>query len=457
MASLALTPEESLKYRIADGKYQKFMAWMGNAMMGRINVATILVIETASTDLAVAFLSKCLPGVRTATRFRCNQDFKDNVVMYREVYPRRSRQRDRIRALMFRSNVVLVNPPGYFLDHTSLPVLRVGMMIDDDTIACIETFVSMVLKFHVFSNIDAVVAMHAALAEKSPTRSFRDLARSYRRSTASMRNVLALAQVAGADARIHFKSQTIEAKPIGGQTNDVLTLPQFVVQHYDQGPAMIQWLARCATGVPALSMVMVVEDPTETTIEMVRKTFGNQRVAYLSDANISSMYLISDTSYYVLYVFDRLTLPLIDFLTLCKYSSVLIIDRGHAFVHYEPRVYAVRVKYLGNAFPIGTRLSCDGFSAYAREAYDATIKEPACIRYLEKALLCGRYKWNQDVSIDDIVLEYTAWCALQDVPPWVYLDIEGTRRTLVSSASTYFRCSIGDAHIRFSGSRKVLF
>lgn len=460
--ALALSPEESLKYRIADGKYQKFLAWMGNALMGRINATTMLVLEAASTDLAVLFLSKCLPGVRVATRFRRDQDFKNHVLIFREVYPRRSRQRDRVCAMMARSNVILVNPPTFFSEHTTLPIFRVNMMIDTDAVDLAATFASLIVKFHVFSNVDAIVDMNDALAEKSPTRSFQDLARSYRRSNTPMRNVLALAQVAGADARIDFKNQTIHARPFGASSvlTDVLTVPQFVVEFYDKGSAMIQWISRCAVGIPALNMVMVVEDSTDTTIEMVRKTFGNQRVAYLSDANISSLHYISDTSYYVLYVFDRLTLPLLDLATICKYSSVMIIDQGHAYVHYDPRVYALRAKYLGalsgEAFPIESRLSCDGFFAYAREAYDATIKEPACIVYLEKALMSGRYKWNQDVSIDDIVLDYTAWCALQNVPPWVYLDIGGTRRTLSTVVNTYFRCSLNDAYVRFTGSRKVI-
>jgi len=462
--ALAMSPEESLKYRITEGKYQKFMAWMGNAIMGRTNWDAILVLETASSDAAVEFLSKCLPGIRVTNQIRCNQNYKNNVMVYRDVYPRRSRQRDYVWSLMLRSNVILVNAPGYWADHTSLSVLRVGMMIDADAIAQAPSFVTMAMKFHIFSNIDAFVGMNDALAKKSPSRSFRELMRSYKDTTEredTMRNLLAVTHVLDMDARIDFKNQTIEAKPCGQRidnaSDDRMTVPQFVVKHYDRGLAMIQWLSRCAMGIPALNMVMVVDDPTTTTVDLVRKTFGDQRVAYLSDANLSSLCYISDPSYYVLYVFDRLTLPLIDLISLCKHSSVLIVDHGQAYVHYEPRVYALRAKYMGTeAFPIDSRLAPDGFSAYSKEAYDATIKEPACIVYLEKALANGRYKWNQDVSIDDIVLDYTAWCALQNVPPWVYMDIDGTRRALKSCLNTYFRCSMNEAFVRFSGSRKVL-
>jgi hypothetical protein len=460
--ALAMSPEESLKYRIAEGKYQKFMAWMGNAILGRPNMASILVFETASSEAGVEFLSKCLPGISIKNQFRCNRKFIDNVVVYKDVYPKRSRQRDFIRSLMWNSSIVLLNPPAYWVDHTSLPVLRVDMMVDSYTIALAGTFVTMAVKFHVFSNVDAFVDMNDALAEKSPSRSFRELARAYKDLNygqyTTIRNALVMVHLSGTDTHIDFRNQMIEAKPCGPPIHESerLTVPRFVVQYYSQGPAMVQWLSRCAMGIPALNMVMVVEDPTETTIDMVRKTFGNLRVAYLSDANISSLCYISDPSYYVLYVFEKLTLPLIDLFSLCKHSSVLIIDGGQTYVHYEPRVYALRAKYTGTeAFPMSS-LEPDGFSAYSREAYDATIKEPACIVYLQKALSVGRYKWNQDVSIDDIVLDYTSWCALQNVPPWVYLDTEGTRRALKSCLNTYFRCSIGDTHVRFSGSRKVI-
>jgi hypothetical protein len=461
--TLAMSPEESLKYRIVEGKYQKFMAWMGNAIMGRTNPIAILVFETASSDTAVQFLSKCLPGIRVANQFRCNQDVRDNVIVYRDVYPKRSRQRDFVRSLMQKSNVVLVNPPAYWADHTTLPVLRIDMMVDQDTVNLASTFATMAVKFHVFSNIDAFVDLNDALAEKSPVRSFRELARAYKDLNYSqyrtMRNTLAMVHISGMDTHIDFRNQTIEGKPCGPpiDESDLLTVPRFVVQYYDKGPAMVQWLSRCAMGIPALNMAMVIEDTTTTTIDMIRAMFGNQRVAYLSDANQSSLHYITDTSYYMLYVFDRLTLPLIDLVNLCKYSSVVIVDNGGAYLHFEPRIYCLHARYIGNvAFPIGSRLAHDGFAAYAREAYDVTIKEPACVVYLEKALAIGRYKWNQDISIDDIVLDYTAWCALQNVPPWVYMDIVATRRNLATATNTYFRCSMNDTYVRFSGSRKVI-
>lgn len=458
--ALALTPEESLKYRIAEGKYQKFMAWMGNAVMGRTNWDAILVFEVASTEVAVQFLSKCLPGMRCVSRFRCNQTYKDNVIVYKDAYPRRSRQRDCVRSLMLKSNVVLVNPPVLWLEHTSLPILRVEMMIDEEAMHLASTFLAMVVKFYAVSNVDSVVALNDALAEKS-LRSFRDLIRSYKdlggRPEPSVKNMLALAHAYGTDIHVNHKNQTIQATSLGGPPGDAsTTVPRFVVEFYEKGAAMIQWLSRCAMGIPALNMLMSIEDPTTTTIDMIRTVFGDQRVAYVTDANLSSLYYISEPSYFILYVFEYVSMPFVDLLTLCKHSSVLFVQRESTHMQFDPRIFVLRSKYKSTTTFPASKLSRDGFGSYAQHAYDVTIKEPACIAYIEKALACGRYKWNTDLSIDDLVLDFTAWCALQNLPPWMYFDITLTQRNIKSTVDTYFRCSIGDAYIRFSGSRKVI-
>lgn len=456
--ALALTPEESLKYRIAEGKYQNFMAWMGNAIMGRVNWDAILVLETASTDSAVQFLSKCLPGLRCVSQFRRKQSYKDNVIVYKDVYPRRNRQSNCVRALMMKSNVVIVNPSVFWMEHTNLPMLRVQMMIDEEAMSLASTLVSMIVKFYAFSNVDSVIALNDALAEKS-LRSFSDLIRTYKnlggRPHPSVKNMLALAHAFAMDAHVNYKNQTIRAAALG-TPGDVLTVQRFVVEYYDKGAAMIQWLSRCAMGIPALNMIMSIQDSTATTMNFVRAMFGDQRVAYVTDANLSSLYYISDPSYFVLYVFEYVTLPFVDLLSLCKHSSVLFIQRESTYVQFDPRVFVLRSKYRSSEdFPM-SRLQRDGFGAYVRQAYDATIKEPACIAYVEKALACGRYKWNTDISIDDIVLDFTAWCALQNLPPWTYFDIVLTHKNITKTVNTYFRCSVGDTHIRFSGSRKII-
>ena len=359
---------------------------------------------------------------------------------------------------MLKSNVILVNPPAYWLEHTSLPVLRVEMMIDEEAMNLASTFLAMVVKFYAVSNVDSIIALNDALAEKS-LRSFRDLIRTYKdlggRPEPSVKNVLALAHAFGTDVHVNYKKQTIQATS-WGPPGDALTVPRFVVEYYDKGAAMIQWLSRCAMGIPALNMLMSIEDPTTTTIDMVRAVFGDQRVAYVTDANLSSLYYISDPSFFIMYVFEYVSLPLVDLMSLCKHSSVMFVQRDNTYVQFDPRIFVLRSKYKSTTnFPM-SKLARDGFGAYARQAYEATIKEPACIAYIEKALACGRYKWNADLSIDDLVLEFTAWCALQNLPPWMYFDITLTRRNIKNTVDTYFRCSIGDAHIRFSGTRKVI-
>lgn len=439
--ALGITVQEGLKYRIAEGKYQRFMSWMGNAIMGRPNVSA-LVFEAIDEDAACAFLRRVLPGVRFLKRMtRSGRRIADNVVAYVRTCPKTHNQRDAVRAIMGRSSVIFVNPPGTFILNTTIPCIQANVFIDPFFLAHTAEFVAMAIRYNlVIHSFEKTFQHYDVLAQPNDT-------------IGNSKQIIALTTVitptyVSTATRKKRHLRPGEPRPIAYERPSPPRpcLIRFLAEGYDNGAGLFHWCARLFMGAAMAHTVAVVEDATGDTVEWVRETFAHIRTAIITDANVSMINHLADPADYKLYIFDRLTLPLVDIGRLTNSSAVIMIDRN-ANVSYDPRVTCtIRSRRRPGVSLVSTYLP----KGLVEEVYTVTVKEPIYVFFVKKALLLGLYKKGHDYDIDDVVTDYVAFCMAHDLPPWLFIDVWTVRNQMCDVVSSYIPCVWDNAQVRFS-------
>lgn len=434
-----LTVQEQLKYRITEGKYQRFMGWMGNALMGIPNTVA-LAFEVVDVDAARGFFGALLPGARHLTRIASRKSCTDNVVIYYGRTPRTHRQREAIRETMRRCSVLFVNPPRNFVNYTTLPCAAAGIFLDPYTLEHVRELAAMIMKYHMLLSPERVIRIHDTFQEAEDNElSFDALVE---RNPTPFRELAAFATIVG-EAEFDFKDSrvTFARHPERPEAS----LLRLFCESYDNGNILFQWFVRTYMGMLMGNTILVVEDRTPQTLEWIRRAFKDVRIAILGDANVSSLYNISNFSDYKLFVFDRLTLPLIDLELLTRTSNVIMIDGSCHQVSFDPRVHHLRVRKTRD-------MDLSAFSiphAFVQECYEILTKEPVQVTFMKRCLDLGRYEYDRDYPIEDVVVDFVAFCLAANLPPWLYVDATMyLRSAFCRIVSHYVPCKWDDTVMR---------
>lgn len=460
---------EDFKCHIREGFYHKFMLWMTQAMFGRPN-HSILSLEGTETSLLVRFLQRILPDTAFHDRVHGSnrKRYPNNVTVFTEGFPRSNKQKTKVREIMVRSNVIVLNPPWYFLEDASIRQIHVQVQLSEacvqnaDVIAtfirksyCLYSFMPVYMSIFFQRNecIDREVPVQEAMESFVEYWKMRGI---HHRVT--RREILANAALLATGGGFHLnaKKQSMRICKLGTapSTQNHLNAVQFIYLYYDRGFAFFQWLIRVALGLKTRS-IFSITDATSTTLNLVCSFCGRCKIKVYDANTLHEFYEILDHGDYHLHIFSDVRVPLRDLMVVKGHANCLIIDRESIITSNPPTVLCARQRDETKNYCFMTQSEQD-FTDFIDECYSLTVKEPLYAVFMQRMLRNGTLRYNQEYQVGDLLAEYELWCQHRNT----YVEHYTIPNLLPADCfafqiSLFFKCSWDDYTITVHGPLKL--
>jgi len=437
-----------VKFFVPEGHYQRFMAWMANAMFGKCNY-TILCWYGDTTDAILTFLQRTLPCIVIDDRVRCLKKYNSKNVIFTETVPRTQRQRQKLFALSRTRNIIFVNPSRTAANHRIHGVYEILDGIHPALLQNTAEFVCLVRKFYMathatclqlshFIEQDELMGSGLSMAVYKRFLEYRETTWPFLISVGFpefLANMTLLAPEGRVDGK-RIRVPSTYARP--GPTSWM----SWFSRSYMNSTGFLLWLVRVHSGLVLPSTIMFVDDSTTTTIQWMRHAVKHLMVGYVSCTEDS--FLLVDYASYDLIIFDCF-IPPIDLALVASRTNVLVIGT------YMPvQTQIVRAEFVGSSINYSIP------HEYFDEAYDVLVKEPTFVVFVRKCIKDGTYKFGEPMVIRNILEQCHAWCDENRIP-WkitASIALQVQEITAAIALRCYFRCACVGSAVVFWGNKR---
>lgn len=414
------------------------MSWMANAMFGRCNTS-MLCWHGETTEAILEFLRRVLPSVIIDDRIRCLKKYAARTIVFWELVPRTQRQRQKIYDLARTRNIIFVNPNRTAINHRLRDIYEILDGIQPELLESSEDFVCLVRKFYLVTHASCL-QVHAFFRDLGPrTESSQAVFKKfleYREHAWPLQRSMGFHEFLANASLVDF-SDAPESHP--GES-----WMAWFSRSYMNSTGFLLWLIRVYSGLVLPNTIMVVEDSTNTTVDLLRQALKHLRVGYVSSAEDS--FLLVEYASYDLVIFDHFN-PLLDLVTVASRTNVLVIGS-----YMTVRAQTVRSEFVGQP-PLNQNIP----HAYFTMAYDVVVKEPTFIVFVRHCLDNGTYTLNKPMNIEKMLRECKDWCQHHGIP-WKITDsiaMHVQEITASLALRSYFRCACVGSTIVLCGSKRL--
>jgi hypothetical protein len=437
-----------VKFFVPEGHYQRFMAWMANAMFGKTN-PSILCWYGDTTEAILEFLRRVLPNVVVDDRIRCLKKYAARTIVFPGTVPRTQRQRQKVIELSRACNVVFVNPNRTAATSRLHDIYEILDGIHPELLENTDEFVCLVRKFYLATHTSCLQVSHFLEYDRVPQGSsltvykrfleYRMMHWPMQRSIGFLEFLASMSLIPG--SRVTAQRLVAPLSLIEGGS-----WLSWFNQSYLNSTGFLLWLIRVHSGLVLPSTIMVVDDPTTTTVDWMRHAVKHLRVGYVSSAEDS--FLLVDYASYDLVIFDHFE-PLLDLVTVAARTNVMIIGS-----YMTVRAQVVRAEFVGFS-----RNDNDGIPhAYFISAYDVIVKEPTFVVFVRQCIEDNTYPIGRPLNIRQMLSECNDWCDRQRIP-WkitASIALQVQEITAAIALRSYFRCACAGSTVVFWGSKRYL-
>lgn len=410
---------DDFKCYIKEGSFHKFMIWMTQAMFGRPNY-TALSIQGSDVERATQFISKILPDSTFHTRIQgsSRKRYPNNVTVFLQSVPRTQKQRIKVKDIMERSNVIILNPPWYFLEDTSIRQTNVDVRITDDCIKHADMIASLIRKSYcLYSFMPVYVSvfiqssefLHKRVDVYDAIHEFVEFWKSrgvFQRI--NRRELLANASLL-AGVEIDFKANEMVVNKLKLVSGDIaLNIVQFLYLYYEHGFALFQWLLRVAMGFNTRS-IFVIADSTDTSFDLIKTFCQRCKVMTYDETNLHTFYDMLDHSQYHLHVFNKVVVPQCDLILLKNYSNCIVIESAKTVAFDPPHALCGAYKETTHQYVFKNTSDSPSLDDFICECYQLMVKEPGYAYYVQRMLDMGKLHYQVTYKVSDLLADYEKW------------------------------------------------